>query len=73
MFIPPASSVKVYVQYGFADEWEKVFETTSATLRSFSIPVRPKRCDFVRMRIDGKGAAKLYAITKTIRNGSDRA
>ena len=73
MFIPPASSVKVYVQYGFTDEWEKVFETTSATLRSFSIPVRPKRCDFVRMRIDGKGAAKLYAITKTIRNGSDRA
>ena len=73
MFIPPASGVKVYVQYGFTDEWEKVFETTSATLRSFSIPVRPKRCDFVRMRIDGKGAAKLYAITKTIRNGSDRA
>lgn len=71
MFLPPASTVRIYVQYGFEDTWNKVFETTSTTLRSFSIPIRPKRCDFMRMRIEGVGDAKVYAITKTLRNGSE--
>ena len=71
MFLPPESSIKIFVQYGFEDGWDQVFETTSTRLRSFSVPIRPKRCDFMRMRIEGKGDAKIYAYTKTMRNGSE--
>lgn len=71
MFLPPESSVRIKVQYGFSDEWTAVFETTSTSLRSFSVPIRPKRCDFMRIRVDGSGDAKIYAITKTMRNGSE--
>ena len=73
MFLPKDSEIRVYVQYGFERTWGLVFHTKSTTLRSFSIPIRPKRCDFMRLRIDGVGDAKLYAITKTMRNGSDRS
>jgi hypothetical protein len=71
MSLPVGSSVRIEAQYGFEDSWNKVFETTSTTLRSFSVPIRPKRCDFMRMRISGAGDAKIYAITKTMRNGSE--
>jgi hypothetical protein len=71
MFLPRQSSVRMYVQYGFEDTWSRIFETTSTSLRSFSVPIRPKRCDFMRLRIEGSGDAKIYALTKTMRNGSE--
>lgn len=71
MFLPRQSSVRMYVQYGFEDTWSRIFETTSTSLRSFSVPIRPKRCDFMRLRIEGIGDAKIYALTKTMRNGSE--
>ena len=71
MSLPVGSEVQIFVQYGFEDTWTKVFHTKSTTLRSFSVPIRPKRCDFMRMRIEGVGDAKIYAYTKTMRNGSE--
>ena len=67
------SEVRVYAQYDFSDEWEHLFSLRSDNLRSFSLPIRPKRCDYMRLRIEGDGAAKIYSITKTIEQGSDRS
>ena len=41
------------------------------SMRSFSVPIRPKRCDSLQLRIEGEGVAKIYAITKTIEQGSE--
>lgn len=71
MALAESTEVSFYVQYDFADDWESVFVTTSERMRSFSIPIRPKRCDFMKLRIEGKGDAKIYAITKTIEQGSE--
>lgn len=71
VLLPPGSNLDIFVQYGSESSWTNAFHTKSATLRSFSIPIRPKRCDFMRMRICGTGDAKIYAITKTMRNGSE--
>ena len=65
------SEVKFYAQYDFSDEWEDVGVLVSNNLRSFSIPIRPKRCDHLKLRIEGVGNAKIYSITKTIEQGSD--
>ena len=40
-------------------------------LRSFSVPLRPRRCDHFRLRIVGEGDAKIYSISKTIEQGGD--
>lgn len=40
------------------------------TLRSFDIPIRPKRCDHFRLRIEGEGPAKIFSICKSITRGS---
>ena len=65
------TEVQIYAQYDLSDEWEKLCGLRSTNLRSFSIPVRPRRCDHLKLRIEGKGGAKIYSITKTIEEGSD--
>ena len=65
------SEVRFYAQYDFCDEWEPLFSLRSDNLRSFSLPIRPKRCDHMKLRIEGEGMAKIYSITKTIEQGSD--
>ena len=61
----------IYAQYDSCGEWEQLSSMTSTSLRSFSIPIRPKRCDHFRLRIVGEGDAKIYSITKTLEQGSD--
>ena len=65
------SEVRFYAQYDLCDAWEPLFILRSDTLRSFSLPIRPKRCDHMKLRIEGEGVAKVYSITKTIEQGSE--
>ena len=65
------TSVWIYAQYDSSDEWESVCTLNGTNLRSFSLPIMPKRCDHMKLRIDGVGAAKIYSITKTIEQGSE--
>ena len=65
------TEVHFYAQYDFSEAWEPVGTLTSTNLRSFSIPIRPKRCDHMKLRIEGVGGAKIYSITKTIEQGSE--
>ena len=60
-----------YAQYDSCGEWELLSSMTGTNLRSFSVPVKPKRCDHFRFKIVGTGDAKIYSITKTIEQGSD--
>ena len=65
------TKIYIYAQYDSCGEWEQLSSMTSTSLRSFSIPIRPKRCDHFRLRIVGEGDAKIYSITKTCEQGSD--
>ena len=68
------SEVRIYGQYDFSDEWESLcYLRNTNNLRSFSLPIRPKRCDHMKLRIEGEGMVKIYSITKTIEQGSDRS
>ena len=58
-------------QYDFADEWDEICVLTGTSLQSFSIPILPRRCDHMKLRIEGMGNAKIYSITKTIEQGSE--
>lgn len=71
MMLEPDATCKFYAKYDFSDEWELMFTQKGTSLRSFSIPIRPKRCDHMKLRIEGKGMAKIYSFTKTIEQGSE--
>jgi hypothetical protein len=63
--------VSIFADYDSLGSWEHLFSMTGTTLRSFAIPIRPKRCDHLRLKIMGIGEAKIYSITKTTEQGSD--
>ena len=71
MYMDIGAEVVIYAQYDFSEEWETQCVLRSTNLRSFSIPIRPKRCDHMKLRIEGTGNAKIYSITKTIEQGSE--
>ena len=60
-----------FIQYDSINEWEHLFTMVGTTLTSFAVPIKPKRCDHFRLRIEGEGDAKIYSICKTIEQGSD--
>lgn len=71
MALEVGTKVIISLQYDSSGEWEQVYSAVGNNLRSFAIPVRPKRCDHFRVRIEGEGNAKIFSITKTIEQGSD--
>ena len=71
MSLEVGAKVEIGIQYDSMGDWEKVCDMTATSLRSFSVPVRPRRCDHFRIRIEGEGEGRIYSITKTIEQGSD--
>lgn len=65
------SRVDLYARYDSRGDWESLGHITGTELRSFTIPVRPRRCDHLQLRLEGVGDAALYSMTKTYSQGSD--
>lgn len=59
------------IQYDSIGDWKELCSFSATTLRSYSVPIIPRRCDHFRLRISGTGDCKIYSITKTIEQGSD--
>lgn len=69
--VPCGSQLVISVKYDTDPEWEEVCSIRGTDLRSFSIPMRPVRCDHMKLRFEGIGDAKIYSIAKTVDTGSD--
>lgn len=63
----------ISAQYDMSEEWVHICTVFGTDLRSFSIPIKPRRSDHMKLRLDGTGGAKIYGITKVIEQGSDRS
>lgn len=63
--------VYFFVQYDSAGEWVQLYSMEGIALKTFAVPIRPHRCDHLRLKIVGVGDAKIYSICKTIEQGSD--
>ena len=66
------SRLYVSVQYDSVGSWQNLAMMTGTDLRCFTIPLIPRRCDHLRLKIEGVGAALIYSITKTYSYGSDK-
>ena len=71
MMLTVGTRVHFYIEYDSCGKWEHLFTMTGMTLKSFAVPIRPRRCDHMRIRIEGDGEAKIFSICKTIEQGSD--
>lgn len=71
MAADPGTTVRVYARYDFCEDWQELYTFRSSSLRSFSIPLRPQRCDHMYLKLEGEGNAKLFSMTQTITEGSE--
>jgi len=69
--LSPGSWMTVSVSYDSDGVWEQVGTVTGTGLRSFSLPIRPRRCSHLRLRLSGEGPMALYSLTKTMEQGSE--
>ena len=71
MSLEYGSRVDIYIDYDSAGVWNSVAHLTGITLKTFALPIRTRRCDHFRLRIVGKGEAKIFSLVKTVEQGSD--
>lgn len=69
--LEPGSHLKLMAQYDSLGSWVDLAHLTGTDLRSFTIPVKPRQCDHLRLRIEGAGPGRILSITKTYTKGSD--
>lgn len=65
------SKVTIYAEYDSSGVWEHILSPTVTSLGTVAVPVRLKRCDHLRLKIEGEGEVKIFSICKTIAQGSD--
>ena len=71
MFMEIGAQMDIYAQYDLSDEWVHLCNIRGTNLQSFSLPIQPRRCDYMKLKFEGIGMGKIYSWTKTIEQGSD--
>lgn len=62
---------EILVRYDSEGEWISEGAVRGGNVQSFTIPVIPRRCDHMQIRLRGTGDVKIYSIAKILEMGSD--
>lgn len=66
-----AASVKVEIEYDSSGEWEDNGTLEMPTTNTLVYPVRPHRCDHMRIRLSGIGDVRILSLAKVLEVGTD--
>ena len=72
MMLELGTDLLIQAQYVPDGNWETLCGLRGSGLKSFSVPVMPRRSDWLRLRFLGEGDGRIYSITRTVEQGSDR-
>ncbi|MDO4974147.1 MAG: hypothetical protein Q4E38_08060 [Eubacteriales bacterium] len=69
--LSPGAELSIALRYDSAGDWEE-----SGTLRfsgtgTVTVPIRPRRCDHLQLRLSGRGEGQICALTRVLEVGSD--
>ena len=65
------AQLDVYLEYDSSGEWVRQGRIRMKGTRTVTLPVRPRRCDHLRMKLKGRGDVRLYSVAKILTMGSD--
>lgn len=71
MEVDAGASVRVELKCDGFGAWEEKARFSVTNKRSFSIPIIPRRCDTMRLRVSGTGGCRIFSISKIIEKGSE--
>jgi len=64
---------RILIDYDGKNEWQKKgrLNGSAGTVKTYCAPVIPRRCEYLRLRLEGEGAVELYGIAREVSRGSD--
>lgn len=71
MYLDPDSKMKLWIKYNDSPLYEDMGERRGNQMRTFVLPVVPKRCDHLRFKITGEGDMKIYDLSRIMEVGGD--
>lgn len=71
MQLPKGSKCDFWIQYDSGGRWEHCGHMEGQGLRTFLLPIRPRRCDHLQFKISGTGDFRLLSLARVLEAGSD--
>lgn len=71
LWMPEGAELDVYIEYDSSGTWERKGRIKFKGTGTITVPVRPRRCDHMRIKLVGKGPIRLYSIARYLTIGSD--
>jgi hypothetical protein len=71
MYLDPWAEAKLEIRYDGEGEWQEMGTVRGSRVQSFLIPVIPRRCDHLQVRISGEGDCRIYQISREMEAGGD--
>lgn len=65
------SYMKVEMQYDSDGKWVHMGTMRSTKLRTFLLPIIPRRCDHCQLRLSGTGTINIYSVAREYETGGD--
>lgn len=72
LFLALGAQVRISARYDDDSHWTPLCSLRGTGLKRFLVPIRPRRCSRLRLRLEGEGQGMLYAIIRTGQKGSER-
>lgn len=67
----PGSVMRMEIMYDSNGEWVHMGTMQSKTLRTFMLPVIPRRCDHCQVRLSGTGEIRVFSVARVFEQGGD--
>lgn len=70
------SQCDLFIMYDSSGNWERAgsirLKSSAENVGTVTLPIKPRRCDHLRLKLAGEGMTKLFSISRFIEKGSDR-
>lgn len=71
LWMTEGAELDLYIEYDSSGTWERKGRIKFKGTGTITVPVRPRRCDHLRIMLVGKGPVRLYSIARILNMGSD--
>lgn len=71
MYLDPDAYMRLWIKYDDNALYELMGERRGHDMRTFVLPVIPKRCDHCRFKVTGHGTVRIYDLSRVMEVGGD--
>ena len=72
LWMEEGAEMKIEIEYDSSGVWQYVGRIAARHgTGTINLPIRPHRCDHMKIRYSGKGNFRLYSVAKILETGSD--